>query len=174
MCLNNLGRTKWNVHLRERYGHGNGVVQYLACYVRGGPIRDSQIGITDHKHVSFRYTPHTDAPSPEKSSVMQLTSDAFLRHYLQHVPELRKHTVRGYSLYAPRKSDLLNCARDASGQSPVPEHEPITLQSYLQQRSSDSGLHQCPLCGHVMRSTRRIAPQREPSVPNTTKEHRHV
>ncbi|MEC4723320.1 transposase [Noviherbaspirillum sp. CPCC 100848] len=173
-CLNKLGRTKWNVHLRERYGHGNGVVQYLARYVRGGPIQDSQIGITDDKHVSFRYTPHIDAPAGEKSSVMRLTSDAFLRRYLQHVPEPRKHTVRSYGLYAPRKSDLLNRARDVFGQPPVPEHEPIAWQSYLQQRSLDSGLHQCPLCGHVMRSTRRIAPQRGPPVPNTTEGHGHV
>jgi hypothetical protein len=39
--LNKLGRLKWNVHSRERYGHGAGVLTYLARYLRGGPWRIS-------------------------------------------------------------------------------------------------------------------------------------
>ena len=36
-------KTKWNVHLRERYRHGAGVVTYLARYVRGGPIKNARL-----------------------------------------------------------------------------------------------------------------------------------
>ncbi|MFC7519092.1 IS91 family transposase [Herbaspirillum sp. GCM10030257] len=173
-CLNKLGRAKWNVHLRERYGHGNGVVQYLARYVRGGPMQDSQIGITNDDHVSFRYMPHADVPGEQKTSVMRMASVAFLRRYLQHVPEPRKHTVRSYGLYAPRKADLLNSAREAFGQPPIPDHEPVSWQSYLQHHVPDCGLHRCPTCGSAMRSTRRIAPQRGPPVAITTMEQTHA
>lgn len=40
---NKLGRKKWNVNVRERYEHGGGVVKYLARYVRGGPLKNSQL-----------------------------------------------------------------------------------------------------------------------------------
>jgi hypothetical protein len=33
---NKLGRTKWNVHIKERYDHGNGILVYLSRYIRGG------------------------------------------------------------------------------------------------------------------------------------------
>jgi hypothetical protein len=42
--LNRLGhptKTRWNVHLRERYAHGAGVVTSLARYLRGGPIKNA-------------------------------------------------------------------------------------------------------------------------------------
>jgi len=34
--LNKLGRTKWNVHIRERYPYGHGVLIYLARNCSGG------------------------------------------------------------------------------------------------------------------------------------------
>src|SRR3972149_5830467 len=40
---NKLGRVKWNVHIRERYGHGKGVLSYLGRYIRGGPISNKRI-----------------------------------------------------------------------------------------------------------------------------------
>src|SRR5262249_46009479 len=36
-------KTKWNVHIRERYRHGIGVVMYLARYLRGGPIKNARL-----------------------------------------------------------------------------------------------------------------------------------
>jgi hypothetical protein len=36
---NKLGRQKWNVHIRERYPYGHGVLIYLARYLRGGAHR---------------------------------------------------------------------------------------------------------------------------------------
>jgi hypothetical protein len=39
-CLSKLYRTKWNVHLQARYAHGEGVVKYLARYVRGDALKN--------------------------------------------------------------------------------------------------------------------------------------
>ena len=41
--LDKLREVKWNVHIRERYAHGEGVAHYLARYLRGGPIGNSRL-----------------------------------------------------------------------------------------------------------------------------------
>lgn len=54
--LNRLGqaqKTPWNVHMRERYRHGAGVVTYLARYLRGGPIKNARLVACDGAHVTF-------------------------------------------------------------------------------------------------------------------------
>jgi hypothetical protein len=53
--LNKLGRTKWNVHIRERYPYGQGVLIYLARYLRGGPIAPQRLISCDGQQVVFRY-----------------------------------------------------------------------------------------------------------------------
>ena len=53
--LNKLGRAKWNVHIRERYPHGAGVLTYLARYVRGGPLANQRLVSSAHGEVTFRY-----------------------------------------------------------------------------------------------------------------------
>jgi hypothetical protein len=41
--LNKLGRAKWNVHIRERYAYGQGVLIYWARYLRGGPLANGRL-----------------------------------------------------------------------------------------------------------------------------------
>jgi Putative transposase/Transposase zinc-binding domain len=53
--LNKLGRTKWNVHIRERYAYGQGVLVYLARYLRGGPIANRRLLAADGQQVVFAY-----------------------------------------------------------------------------------------------------------------------
>jgi len=60
--LNKLGRKKWNVHLRERYPHGEGVVKYLARYVRGGPLKKGTVKLTVSVVIDY-----DDQPKEEKS-----------------------------------------------------------------------------------------------------------
>jgi len=172
--LNRLGRSKWNVHLRERYGHGNGVVQYLARYVRGGPLHDGQLAIPDGNNVAFRYTPHTDSGAARHSSVMTLAAPAFLRRYLQHVPLSGKHTVRSYGLYAPRKVAYLDQARAVFRQPPAAATPALTWQAYYAARQPQAAIHVCAVCGAPMSNVRRIAPQRGPPVPRTVWECPHA
>ena len=56
--LNRLGhaqKTPWNVHIRERYRHGAGVVTHLARYLRGGPIKNARLVAYDGDCVTFTY-----------------------------------------------------------------------------------------------------------------------
>lgn len=161
-CLNKLGRTKWNVHIRTRYSHGNGVIQYLARYVRGGPMHDGQVSAIGSDHILLRYTPHVDSGTPRRPSSMTLTCGAFLRRYLQHVPEHGKHTVRSYGLYAPKKADCLKRARAAFRQPPAAPVAAIPWQAYYARYGSQPHAHVCPVCGHAVIRVRRIAPHHDP------------
>ena len=51
--LNKLGRQKWNVHIRERYAHGAGVLTYVARYLRGGPISNTRLVSCAHGEVDL-------------------------------------------------------------------------------------------------------------------------
>jgi hypothetical protein len=52
---NRLGRKNWNVHIRERYDHGKGVLVYLARYMRGGAISNKRIASFTDEGVTFTY-----------------------------------------------------------------------------------------------------------------------
>lgn len=95
-----LGRKKWNVYVCRRYEHGNGVLTYLARYLRGGPIHDRQVRLRSEQQIQLRYRPHDD---PEHQTRTLLLSAAdFLGRYLQHAPLPYQPLVRHYGLYATR------------------------------------------------------------------------
>lgn len=110
--LNRLGRKKWNVHIRARYAHGEGVAAYLARYLKGGPLKNTQLLPAADEHVRFRYRPHRDEDDPSGDPVvMTLTPDAFLARYLTHLPQPGSQTVRGYGLYGQRVGARLEIGR---------------------------------------------------------------
>lgn len=77
--LNRLGRKKCNVHIRARYAHGQGVAAYLARYLKGGPLKNSQLLSAAGERVRFRYWPHRDEDDgAHESVVLDLAPEAFL------------------------------------------------------------------------------------------------
>ena len=146
--LNRLGRIKWNVHIRARYAHGAGVAAYLARYLKGGPLKNTQLIAADAEHVAFRYRPHRDEDDAgDDTLVLTVTPEAFLARYLTHIPVPRLQAVRGYGLYGPRQRAALDQARAQLGQSAVQEPEPISAPQFLMRfdRTDDTGC--CPRCG---------------------------
>jgi hypothetical protein len=164
--LNRLGRKKWNVHLRARYGHGEGVAAYLARYLRGGPLKNTQLLHADGGSVRFRYAPHRDEEDGgAEPLVMTLTPEAFLTRYLAHVPPPRLQAVRGYGLYGQRAGTALDRARAALGQPPAQTPPTLRVEDFLarfRQTTSDS---RCPRCGSLLRFASLIA--HGPSPPQT-------
>jgi hypothetical protein len=90
---NKLGRTKWNVHIRERYDHTRGVLIYLSRYIRGGAISNKRIVSQSDKGITFRHR------SSGERETMMLSSSEFIRRYLLHVPCPHIKIVRYYGLY---------------------------------------------------------------------------
>jgi Putative transposase len=146
--LNKLGREKWNVHLQQRYDHGQGVLTYLARYVRGGPLKNTQLSQASDRHIAFQYRSHRET---EKGvQLLRLETNAFLLRYLQHTPLPSKPIVRHYGIYATRHETTLNQARAQHAQSPVQEPNPLTWQSHYQHRAGAiTPITHCPLCGHL-------------------------
>src|SRR5262249_48629889 len=94
-------KTTWNVHIRERYRHGAGVVTYLARYLRGGPIKNARLVAYDGNRVTFTCRPRqaeADGASPAAPR-LTLSVAAFFQRWLLHVPVPQTRVVRSYGLY---------------------------------------------------------------------------
>lgn len=154
--LRRVAKKPWNVRIQGAYRHGQGVAIYLSSYVRGGPIKDSQLLQADSSTIRFRYRDHQRA----QSNVMALPTEQFITRVLWHVPVRGQHNVRYYGLYVPgarAKRDLLrqSLGQEAERNAPAPTS---------QQR-------RCPNCGlllfHRSSTRRRISYIRSaPVQPN--------
>jgi hypothetical protein len=142
--LNRLSHIKWNVHLRERYPHGEGVVKYLARYVRGGPLRNTQIRQVTETHVTYRFK---DSANNGQLADLTVSSEEFTRRYLQHIPAPRQQVVRSFGLYASTKTDALNAARACQGQAPLQRPVFLTWQAYYARLTGTQETSTCPKCG---------------------------
>jgi hypothetical protein len=143
--LNKLGRKKWNVCIRERYAHANGVLTYLGRYMRGGSISNRRIISFDEETVKFRYKDFRE-DGGKKHKVMELSLNDFVRRVLMHVPEPGQKVVRSYGVFAgSRRADLNRC-REMLGQGPVQETEVRTWQECVT-KLGDHDPSRCPVCG---------------------------
>jgi len=142
--MNKLGRKKWNVRICEKYPHGNGVLTYLARYLRGGPIANSRIvNIKDDK-VTFNY-------GRKKRELMTLSISEFIGRFLNHIPLPNAILVRSYGLYASATKDDLEKCRAILGQEPVEEPQKIEWQDCF--KDSKNHPERCPVCGKRLVTT---------------------
>lgn len=149
--LNKLGRVKWNVRLCTRYAHGAGLTAYLARYVRGGALKNSQIVALNPAGVTLRYRPHRNEGDPAPGSIMlTLTPDAFFGRYLAHVPSPGLHSLRAYGLYAHNRRVALCQARERLGQPPIQAPLTLTPQTFLARFANARAHTHCPHCGHAL------------------------
>ncbi len=138
--LNKLGRgKKWNVNLKETYSYGEGVLIYLARYLRGGPISNKRIHSVEDGEVTFNF-------GRKSVRLVTLPIQTFIGLYLQHVPPPKFVAVRSYGLYHHVfKEDLALC-REILGQPPVEEVGFLDWQTLWQERS-EAHPECCPVCG---------------------------
>jgi len=94
--INSLYRKQWSVRIQPPYEHGDGVLNYLSRYITGGPLKAGQVVQADAEKICLNYKNHRT----NRTQVMTLTKDKFIRRLLLHVPEPGLHTVRHYGLYA--------------------------------------------------------------------------
>ncbi len=145
--LNKLGRRPWNVHLRETYSHGRGVLIYLARYLRGGPISNRRIIRIKDGNVTFRN-------GRKNKALMTLPMDSFIGRYLQHVPLPNTVMVRSYGLYHHSGRKQLERCRDILGHPPFEEPGFLDWQTLWQ----GQGPERCPVCGKRLLCLETFAP----------------
>jgi Putative transposase/Transposase zinc-binding domain len=146
---NKLGRQKWNVHIRERYPHGEGVLTYLARYIRGGPLSNGRLLSCANGEVRFWYRLHGEGLPDARRGVMTLSVAEFIRRYLLHVPAPRTRVVRSYGLYAPTARMALACGRAQVGQGPVEVPVVLDWQTACRDRG-EAHPERCPRCGQLL------------------------
>jgi hypothetical protein len=149
--LGHAQKTPWNVHIRERYRHGAGVVTYLARYLRGGPLKNSRLVAYDGARVTFtsrarQEEANTGPASPQR---MTLSLADFLQRWLLHVPVPQTRVVRSYGLYHPTQAEALAVCRTALGQPPVETPVPLTWQTVCAPRG-EAHPERCPTCGPLL------------------------
>jgi hypothetical protein len=164
--LNKLGRKKWNVHIRERYAHGRGVVRYLSRYLRGGPLAERRLLKADAQAVTFWYTDNTaqDAQGRGTRKTLTLTAAEFLTRLLTHVPPPGLQVVRSFGLFAAAARPTLAACRAQLEGREAPAVEPTApLPAPLPPRVGPGlppGLHPrtCPVCGRALVVRERFGP----------------
>src|SRR5215470_18309197 len=149
--LNRLGhptKTRWNVHIMERYAHGAGVVTYLARYLRGGPLKNARLVAWDGDRVTFTSRARQEEAAGARPGLQQMTLPVadFLQRWLLHVPVPQTRTVRGYGLYHATQTAALALCRAALGQPPVVVPVGWDWQTVCAQRG-EAHPERCPTCG---------------------------
>jgi Putative transposase/Transposase zinc-binding domain len=147
--LNKLGRQKWNVHIRERYPHGTGVLTYLARYLRGGPLANHRLVSYGAGEVTCRYRVNGETPDSPRSGLMTVPVAAFLRRDLPHVLPPGTRVVRAYGVYASSKGDDLAVCREQVGQGPVATPVVPDWQTAWRQHGVEHP-GRCPRCGRLL------------------------
>jgi hypothetical protein len=142
-------RQPWNIRIAERYPHGRGVMTYLACYVRGGPLKDHRFVRFDGGQVTFRYGNHRDLDEQGKPQPAELTLrvEEFLRRWSEHVPLPGVHTVRAWGLYASTQRQKLDQCRAQLSEEETPRPLPQRTATPLER---DRPWERCPVCQQPM------------------------
>jgi hypothetical protein len=160
---NKLGRQKWNVHIRERYPHGAGVLTYVARYIRGGPLANQRLVACEHGVVTFRYRLNGEDGGGERTRQgrMRVSIEEFIRRYLLHVPPPGTRVVRCYGLYAPTKGAALAICRTQLGQEPAAKPAVDPWQKDAHQDGAVA-YECCPVCGRRLLTSGIILPASRP------------
>lgn len=140
--LNQLGRKKWNVCIRERYSHGTGVITYLVRYVRGGPLSNGKLQSMDAAAIAFRYRDHRDG----KVKPMSLTAEEFIGRALRHVPDKGMVVLRHYGLYGRSAKNTRAQCRAELNQGGESSPKVLSVEQYLEKTGHGEKLR-CPVCG---------------------------
>ena len=158
---NKVGRRKWNVHIRERYRHGEGVLTYLARSIRGGPLANGRLRSCANGEVRFWYRIHGEGSADARRGLITLSLEECLRRSLRHVPEPGTRVVRSYGLYAPTARAAWASCREQLGQGPVEVPERLDWQTACQDRGDDHP-ERCPVCGRRLVAISVITPSSRP------------
>jgi len=134
-----LYKKEWSIRIQEQYKHGQGVVLYLAKYMKGGPINPKQILSCNHQNTTFAYKDHRTG----KVKTLKIATKELIRRILWHVPETGVHVVRHYGLYASRSQKIRKLCSDMLG-----SHAYLFKSSSITEKVEINWC--CGICGSVM------------------------
>jgi len=142
--LAELRRVKWVVYAKRPFAGPEAVLAYLGRYTHRVAISNTRLIALADGRVSFRWRDYRDH---NKSKVMTLAADEFIRRFLLHALPDGFHRIRHYGFLANRhRADKLALCRRLLA-APAPAH---TGDDKGCQRLPDGARDRCPCCGGQM------------------------
>jgi len=141
--------TAWVVYCKKPFGDASKVLRYLGRYTHRVAISNNRIESLSDGLVTFQWRDYSDS---NKSKLMTLTADEFIRRFLMHVLPKGFRKIRHVGIFAARdkKQRLELCRRLTRTRIKVREPE-TTLEKLTRIFGQDFNL--CPSCksGHMIR-----------------------
>jgi len=142
--LRALRGTPWVVYAKPPFGGPEQVLAYLGRYTHRIALSNERILALDDGIVHFRWRDYADR---NRSKVMALPAEEFLRRFLLHVVPAGFQRIRHFGLLANRRRALaLARCRTLLRQPPPPAPPLRETTSALLRRLTGIDLARCPLC----------------------------
>lgn len=169
--LNALYQKSWVVYAKEPFAGPEKLIGYLGRYVKRIAISNDRIVSIDqeNKRVAFRWRDYADE---NRSKVMWLSFEEFIRRFLQHILPKRFSKVRYYGLFANRdKAKRLARCLKALGKRAKPKPVMTTWQERFY-RLTGIDPSRCPCCERgKMHIVILLPPSRAPPYPTARSKH---
>ncbi len=146
--LNALRNVKWVVYAKRPFGGPEQVLAYLGRYTHRVAIANSRLLACEHGRVRFRWK---DYRAGNKSKVMTLDAEEFIRRFLLHVLPKGFRRIRhfGFLANACRATKLARIRAALKTAEPPPR---ATSVDYRERYAILTGhrIDLCPICGGRM------------------------
>jgi hypothetical protein len=143
-----LRQIEWNVYTKRPFGGPQQVLEYLGRYTHRVAIANSRLLGCENGRVRFRWK---DYRADNKSKVMTLDADEFIRRFLLHVLPKGFRRIRhfGFLANACRAGKLPAIRAALRAPEPAPTVEPA---DYRERYAILTGhrIDLCPVCGGCM------------------------
>jgi hypothetical protein len=159
--LAKLRAKDWVVYAKPPFGGPEQVLAYLGRYTHRIAISNERLLDCENGEVRFRYRDYSHG---NKTKVMRLPAEEFIRRFLLHVLPNGFMRIRHYGLLANRHrtEHLAACRAALDASTPAPSR-PETVEAFLS-RVLGADVNRCPHCGEG-----RLRPIRAlPPLPRAT------
>lgn len=140
----------WVVYCKPPFGSAGKVIEYLGRYTHRVAISNNRLVKLEDGNVTFRWRDYSDG---NKTKIMTLTAEEFIRRFLLHILPSGFRKIRHYGLFASRdKVKRLKLCRLLTG-TMIKESVVSVLDRLMTILGADFNL--CPCCGigHLARAS---------------------
>jgi len=158
--ITGLYKNNWVVYCKPPFDGTKGVLEYLGRYTHRIAISNHRIVSMQDDRVSFRWRDYADS---NKTKIMTVDANEFIRRFLLHVLPDRFVKIRHYGILGNRcrKAKLDRCRKllAAAKEETVEQKKETWQETLLRLCGVDIG--RCPACGErAMRTIETIKPAR--------------
>ncbi len=152
--ISDLYKKNWVVYCKTPFKHTKDVLEYLGRYTHRIAISNHRIMKFEDDEVSFRWRDYSDG---NKTKIMPLKAEEFIRRFLLHVLPDRFVKIRHYGLLGNRcrKEKLAACRQFLACTPKEDDKIKETWQEALL-RFTGIDITKCPVCKEGKMQTREI------------------